>query len=135
MFKTKISKIIFFPLSFSFYFLFFVNALAQFDLPPPRVFKIGEAIESVACFLITAILIIMIIVLLLSGMKFLTSRGNEQVVAEAKKRFLWTLVGIAVILGSNVIIATIGAFVTGGSFIFSGIDCISTYNPLPVGGF
>ena len=69
--------------------------------------RIAGIITGFACWLIGIVLAIMVIFLIWSGIKFFLARGNEAAVTSAKENLKWALVGILVILATNVIIATI----------------------------
>ncbi len=59
-------------------------------------------------FLLRAFTIIAIIGLVVSGMIYLTAGGNEERISLAKKAFMYSIVGILVVLGANIIIKQIG---------------------------
>lgn len=69
--------------------------------------RIARIITGFACWLIGIVLAIMVVFLVWSGIRFFWARGNETAVGDAKKNLTWTLVGILVILATNVIIATV----------------------------
>jgi hypothetical protein len=46
---------------------------------------------------------ILVVALVWSGFLFVTARGDESQIASAKRIFLWTLVGAAIIIGARVI--------------------------------
>jgi len=56
--------------------------------------------------------IFMAVFIIWAGMSYLTSGGNEQKLKDAKKKLLWSLVGVAIILSTYAIIATIRAFLS-----------------------
>ncbi len=62
---------------------------------------------SVRDFLLAVGLVLIIIFLVLSGIKFLTSRGNESQVEEARKMLIWSIVGAIVLIGAFVILQMI----------------------------
>jgi hypothetical protein len=101
---------------FEFVLLFGANvALAQGDVSglPGVDFTVQDLvriISRIACYLINTVLAIMIIVLIIAGVKFFLARGNPTDVADAKKNLTWVLVGIAVIIGTNIIIATVAGW-------------------------
>lgn len=61
-------------------------------------------------FFLIAGVIAIVIFTIWAGMAYLTSGGNEQKVKEAKKRMLWTIVGIMIVLSTYAIISSIRAF-------------------------
>lgn len=87
--------------------------------------KIANIITGFACWLISIVLAIMVIFLVWSGIKYFLARGNETAVADATKNLTWTLVGILVILATNVIIATV-ANALGSSYSFIPLNCART---------
>ncbi len=62
-------------------------------------------------FLIVGV-ISMAVFIIWAGMSYLTSGGNEQKLKDAKKRLLWSLVGVAIILSTYAIISTIRVFLS-----------------------
>ena len=85
--------------------------------------KIAAIITGFACWLIGIVLAIMVIFLIWSGIRFFLARGSDTAVADAKKNMTWTLVGILVILATNVIIATV-ANALGGDYSFLPLNCV-----------
>lgn len=75
--------------------------------------RIAAIITGFACWLMGIVLAIMVIVLIISGImffkatSFVTDGGKTTEINTAKKNFQWVLVGILVILSTNVIIATV----------------------------
>jgi len=65
---------------------------------------------NVLDFLLSAAGIIAIIVLVLSGMIYLFSAGDERRIEVAKKSATYAIVGIILILGSMVLVRLIGGF-------------------------
>ena len=64
------------------------------------VYKITEVVFKIG-FLVAVMFII------LSGLKFVTARGNEQQLEKAKKAFVWAVMGAALILGASIIIKAV----------------------------
>lgn len=73
------------------------------------IMGVQRMIIGIACWSINTILAVMVIALIVAGIRFYIG-GAAGNVASAKKNFLWVLVGIAVILATNIIIATIAYF-------------------------
>lgn len=84
--------------------------------------KIAGIITGFACWLIGIVLAVMVIFLVIAGIRYFLAKGNDTKTADATKNLTWTLVGILVILGTNVIIATV-ANVLGGSYSFLPLKC------------
>lgn len=84
--------------------------------------RIAEIITGLACWLIGIILAVMVIFLVVAGVRYFLARGDQVKVSEATKNLTWTLVGILVILGTNVIIATVANFL-GADYSFIPLNC------------
>ena len=113
-------------------------ALAQTDpdflgIEDFTVQKIADIITGFACWLIGIVLAIMVIALIIAGIRFfkatsfVTDGGKTTEINDAKKNLQWVLIGILVILSTNVIIATV-ANALGGSYSFLPLNC----GPFPV---
>ena len=48
-----------------------------------------------------------------SGFLFVTARGNEKQLEDAKRTFLWTIIGTAILLGAWAIAIAVQTFITG----------------------
>jgi hypothetical protein len=59
-------------------------------------------------------MLLVVIFLIWSGVTFLQAQGNPEKIQLAKQRFVWTLIGAAVILGTYAILATIRGFIGKG---------------------
>lgn len=64
-------------------------------------------ITKIANFFITLALPFGFFMMILAGFFFVTAQGNPEKVTKAKKNFVWTVVGLAVILSSKVLITYI----------------------------
>lgn len=108
--------------------LFFTIAQNQSDdflgVQDFTVQRIANIITGFACWLIGIVLAIMVIFLIWAGIRYFLARGNETKVADATKNLTWTLVGILVILATNVIIATV-ANALGGSYSYLPLSCVT----------
>lgn len=117
-------------------FIFFHSLPFYFGVKPPAAFSqdsgppgiditvqdVERIITGFACWLTRVVLAIMIIFLIVSGIQFLFAQGNPERIERAKRSLIWTLVGIAVILATNIIIATI-ANALGGDYSFIPLKC------------
>lgn len=109
--------------------LFFNEAKAQgADLSGVRgidltVDKIKNIITGLACWLIDIALVLMVIAVVFYGIKFLLSQGDSGKITDARKGLLWAIVGVAVILGTYTIIASVGNFISEGSYRFNILNC------------
>jgi len=77
---------------------------------------------GLACWISSVALVLMVIAVIYYGIKFMMSQGDPTKLGDAKKSFLWGLAGIAVILGTYTIIATI-ANALGADFSFIPLSC------------
>ncbi|MEK7151228.1 MAG: pilin [Patescibacteria group bacterium] len=89
------------------------------DLTIEDVFDI---INNFACWLIRVITPIMIIFIVIAGLRFMHARGDPAAYAAAKKNFNHVILGLIVIMGVYVIIATVANFV-GADFSFIPLVC------------
>ncbi len=108
-------------------FHFFVSAqgTSQDDFLGVQDFtvqRIAAIITGFACWLIGIVLAIMVIALIIAGIRFFLAKGNETALTDARKNLTWVLVGILVILATNVIIATV-ANALGGDYSFLPLNC------------
>ena len=87
--------------------------------------KIAGIITGFACWLIGIVLVIMVIALVIAGIRYFLARGDATKVADATKNLTWTLVGILIILATNVIIATV-ANALGGNYSFIPLNCVGS---------
>lgn len=86
--------------------------------PPGKIcnpLKTGDNIEAFFLKLIDVAIaigsVLAIIFLIYAGFLFVTAQGNEEKLRKAKSAFLWTVIGIAVLLGAKVIQAVIAGTV------------------------
>lgn len=84
--------------------------------------KIADIITGFACWLIGIVLAVMVIFLVIAGIRYFLARGDATKTADATKNLTWTLVGILVILATNVIIATV-ANALGSKYSFIPLNC------------
>lgn len=85
--------------------------------------KIKKIITGLACWLIDIALVLMVIAVVFYGIKFLLSQGESGKITDARKGLLWAIVGVAVILGAYTIIASVGNFISEGSYSFNILNC------------
>ena len=64
-------------------------------------------ITGLACWISRVALVFIVVAVVYFGVKFLTAQGDPTKLGDAKKSFLWGLVGILVILGTYTIIVTV----------------------------
>lgn len=70
---------------------------------PIGVNSIQKLVSSVLEILVVAGTPIAVLFLIFSGFKFITAQGNSTKITEAKQYFMWTLVGIVILLGAEVL--------------------------------
>jgi hypothetical protein len=51
--------------------------------------------------------------LLLAGFKFVTAQGSTEKLTDAKKTFMYTVIGALILIGANTIIAVVKTIITG----------------------
>ena len=83
------------------------------DLTIQSVFGI---ITGLACYFTRFALVLMVVMIVFYGIKFMTSQGNPTKFGEAKTSFIWALVGVLIILGTYTIIATVANALGGASY-------------------
>ncbi|MFC1756892.1 TrbC/VirB2 family protein [Patescibacteria group bacterium] len=64
---------------------------------------ISGLVGSIAGIVTTIGGVVAVIFIIYSGFLFVSSRGNEEKLKKAKATFMWTVIGVAILLGANVI--------------------------------
>jgi hypothetical protein len=78
------------------------------ELCPPTVAQnIPELLEALVDILIKIGIPLAALAIIYAGFLFVTARGSEEQVKKAKKTFLYTIIGTAILLGAWVIISAI----------------------------
>lgn len=90
------------------------------DLAIQDVFNI---INGLACWLTRVAGAIMVIFIILAGLRFMNARGDPTAFTAAKKNFNHVLIGLLVIMGVYVIIATVANAVGVTDFSFIPLVC------------
>lgn len=90
------------------------------DLTIQNVFGI---ITGLACWFTQFALVLMVVMIVFYGIKFMMSQGNQAKFDEAKKSFTWALVGVLVILGAYTIIATVANGLGANFTLFIPLNC------------
>lgn len=75
-----------------------------------------------ACYASRIALLLVTAFIIFYGVQFLMSEGNPEKVTQAKKSLLWGIVGVAVILGTYTIIATVANSI-GADFSPTPLSC------------
>jgi len=82
-----------------------------------------DIITGLACWITRVALVFIVVAVVYFGVKFLTAQGDPTKLTEAKKSFLWGLVGIIVILGTYTIIATVANALGADYTLFLPLRC------------
>lgn len=64
-------------------------------------------------FLLSVFLVLAIIMIVLSGMRYFFSAGDERTARKAKKSATYSVIGIIIVLGVMVLVRTIGKIIGG----------------------
>ena len=88
-----------------------VKSLDSFKLPEATVAAI---ITNIATWLLTALWVISVGAFVVSGIMYLISAGNDEMITKAKKYMLYCLVGITVALASYVVVKAIDTILNAG---------------------
>lgn len=83
---------------------------------------VSNIITGIACWLLRVGTVIAIIFVILAGIRFMYAQGNPKGFDDAKKNFVHVLIGLMVLYGFHVIIATV-ANAVGSSFSFVPLAC------------
>ena len=101
-----------------------ITKLAQ--LPPPQIIDLdtvccgtGSWIVVIGNFMMTAGVILAVIVIVYSGIKWMTAGGNEEDVGKAKKLIAQAVIGLAIVMAAYAITA----------FVFEGLKTSLTGTP------
>lgn len=84
---------------------------------------VGDIITALACWMLRIATLLMVIFLILAGMRFMSAGSDPTKQTNAKKNFGFVIVGILVIIGTYVIIATVAGAVGVTDFSFIPLVC------------
>ncbi len=73
----------------------------------------AELVENIAEIVAQIGFPIAALAIIYSGFLFVSARGNEKQLEDAKRTFLWTIIGTAILLGAWAIAIAIQTFITG----------------------
>lgn len=76
----------------------------------PRISQVGA---NVLNFVLSVFLVLAIIMLVVSGIKYFLAAGDERMIRNAKKSATFSVVGIIIVLGAMIVIRTIGSIIGG----------------------
>lgn len=99
-------------------FLFPTIVGAQYQPPEPTVTSPDQFIvllESVLGYMWAILGILVVIMLLFAGFKFITAQGDDEKVNDARKMVMWSLVGIVVMVLAAGIMQLIQNFIQAGA--------------------
>lgn len=117
-------KIIVFGIGLSLFFLSVGNSVnAQWNPDSLNVFNLSGAkatdiIASLALWLLGICALFGIIGFIVSGIMYLISTGNEEMITKAKKAMMYSIVGVIIGMSGLVIVKAVTAMLSGSSFIF-----------------
>lgn len=74
------------------------------------LWEIPAILSGLTCYFISFALVLLACWVIYSGIRFLLARGEPTAYSEAKKNFIWTLIGGLVIYGVYTIILSFAAF-------------------------
>jgi RsiW-degrading membrane proteinase PrsW (M82 family) len=97
-----------------------VSKQPGFEITIQDVFGI---ITGLACWFTRVALVLIVVAIIFYGVQFLTAQGNPSKLSDAKKSFLWGLVGVLVILGTYTIIATVANSLGADYTLFLPLNC------------
>ena len=80
-------------------------------------------ITGLACWFTRVALVLIVVFVIFYGLKFMFAQGDPTKLGEAKKSFLWGLVGVMVILGTYTIIATVANGLGADYTLFLPLRC------------
>ena len=86
-------------------------------LSPTGPKTIKDIVIKVLDFLITLAIPFAVLAIIWAGFMFVTAQGNEQKIGKARQNLLWTVVGVAIVLASKVLIGYIQDLIVGGGNI------------------
>ncbi len=81
------------------------NPLSEINDIPTLITTIVDAITTIGYYIV-------VIFIIYAGFKFVTARGNDKELGDAKNIFLWTVIGAAVLLGASILSTVIKNTVT-----------------------
>lgn len=88
--------------------------LAQTPLSsPPSNINVVGVLNKIGVLLISIAAPIAVIMVIVSGFYFMTAQGDPGKIDTAKKMLLWTLIGMAVVLMANAVVAMVTRLVSG----------------------
>jgi hypothetical protein len=78
------------------------------------VTSIAQLITNIANFIVVNIATpLAILMIIIAGFRFATAQGNEEKIKKARQNFMWTVIGLAIVMAANLIITYIRELLTG----------------------
>lgn len=99
------------------------NAQQEYQGVDLTIQSIFGIITGLACWFTRFALVLMVVMIVLYGIKFMTAQGNPAKLDEAKKSLTWAIVGVLVIMGTYTIIATVANAVGGDYTLIAPLNC------------
>jgi len=95
-------------------FLFFASQSAAIEITNPLDYTtFDQLIKAIIVFLRNLALVVTALVIVLSGFYFVTAAGDPAKVTKAKQMILYALIGLAIVLAAEGIVALIGKVIKG----------------------
>jgi len=98
--------------------------------------SVADLIDEIVRFILTYIVPpFALLMLVLVGFRFVTAQGNEEKLTQAKKNFVYTVLGVAIIYASSVLVGYIRELLGGssGGLVSSTVDRFRTTLNLVIG--
>jgi heme/copper-type cytochrome/quinol oxidase subunit 2 len=86
---------------------------AQGITNPLEAESFAQLVDAVTEIIMTVGLLVAVLFIIWSGFLFVTARGDENQLKKAKATFMWTVIGVAILLGSTIIAQAVVNFVQG----------------------
>jgi heme/copper-type cytochrome/quinol oxidase subunit 2 len=86
-----------------------INPLAAGNCNSTNTDCLGAFLQNILAFVVRIGSVIVILMLVYVGFKFVTAQGNDAKITEAKTMLLWTVIGALVLLGAQAIALAIQA--------------------------
>lgn len=77
--------------------------------------SVQDLFAKIVAFIMPLALLFAGVMIIWSGFLFVTAQGNETAISTAKKNFIWTITGVAIVLASGAIVDYISGLLGGGS--------------------
>lgn len=74
---------------------------------PIKAHNVGELVNFLLSIVLQVGVPIAVIFLIYSGFLFIKARGNPEGISEARRAFMWTVIGTAVLLGASALAGVI----------------------------